>query len=99
MPKYTFRNYKQWVNGSLFKSPHYDADIYFGSKDRALLRKIGFDADIISLPGHTYGSVGIYSKGVLYCGDAFTALWKRPDITPHAVSPRVRRFGANNTVR
>ena len=34
MPKYTFRNYTQWVNGSLFKSPHYDADIYFGRLSR-----------------------------------------------------------------
>ncbi len=99
MPKYTFRNYTQWVNGSLFKSPHYDADIYFGSKDRGLLRKLGFDADIISLPGHTYGSVGVYSKGVLYCGDAFTALWKRPDITPHAVSPKLMKRSLEKIVK
>lgn len=31
------------------------------------------------------------SKGVLYCGDAFTALWKRPDITLHAVGPKLMR--------
>lgn len=91
MPKYTFRNYTQWINGSLFTSPYYDADIYFGRQEREFLRKLGFDADIVSLPGHTYGSVGVYSKGVLYCGDAFTALWKRPDITPHAVSPRLMK--------
>lgn len=91
MPKYTFRNYTQWINGSLFNSPHYDADIYFTRQDRKLLRKFGFDANIVHLPGHTYGSVGVYSKGVLYCGDAFTALWKRPDITPHAVSPKLMK--------
>ena len=86
MPKYTLRNYTQCINGSIFKSPPYDADIYFDGKERSLLRKMGFDADIIPLPGHTYGSVGIYSNVVLYCGDAFTGIWKRPDITPHAVS-------------
>ncbi len=91
MPKYTFRNYTQWINGSLFKSPPYNADIYFDAKDRSLLKKLGYDADIVPLPGHTYGSVGVYSKGVLYCGDAFTGIWKRPDITPHAVSPKLMR--------
>lgn len=24
MPKYTLRNYTQWISGGLFKSPHYD---------------------------------------------------------------------------
>ena len=46
---------------------------------------------IVPLPGHTFGSVGVIGNGVLYCGDAFTALWKRPDITPHAVSPKLMR--------
>lgn len=91
LPKYTLRNYTQWINGSLFKSPPYDADVYFSCKEKELLRELGFDADPVHLPGHTYGSAGVYSKGVLYCGDAFTALWKRPDITPHAVSLKLMR--------
>ena len=91
LPKYTFRNYTQWINGSIFRSPAYDADYYFGSSERGLLRELGFAADIVPLPGHTFGSVGVMSGGVLYCGDAFTALWKRPDITPHAVSPKLMR--------
>lgn len=91
MPKYTFRNYTQWISGSIFRSPAYDADYYFGSDERGLLREFGFPADIIPLPGHTFGSVGVISNGVLYCGDAFTALWKRPDIPPHAVSPKLMR--------
>ena len=99
MPKYTFRNYTQWINGSLFNSPHYDADICFGRNDRGLLRTLGFDADIVPLPGHTYGSVGVYSRGVLYCGDAFTALWKRPDITPHAVSPKLMKRSLERIVK
>lgn len=99
MPKYTLRNYTQWISGGLFKSPHYDADIYFGKKDRGLLHELGFDADIVFLPGHTYGSVGVYSKGVLYCGDAFTALWKRPDVTPHAVSPKLMHKSLERIIR
>ncbi len=98
-PRYAFRNFTQWINGSLFRSPPYDADIYFGSHDRGLLRELGFDADIIPLPGHTYGSAGVLSGGVLYCGDAFTGLWKRPDITPHAVSPRLMRRSLERIVR
>lgn len=89
MPKYAFRNHTQLINGALFRSPRYEADIYFTSRDRGLLRSLGYSADIIPLPGHTYGSVGVLSDGVLYCGDAFTALWKKPDITPHAVSPKL----------
>ena len=91
MPKYTLRNYTQWINGSIFKSPAYDADIYFDRRQRGLLHELGYGADILPLPGHTYGSVGVYSRGVLYCGDAFTGIWKRPDITPHAVSVKLMR--------
>ena len=99
MPKYRFRNYTQWVNGSLLKSPAYDADMYFSCKERDLLRKMGYTADIVPLPGHTYGSVGVLADHVLYCGDAFTGLWKKPDITPHAVSPRLMRKSLEQIVK
>ena len=99
LPKYRFRNYTQWINGSLFRSPPYDADIYFSAKDKKLLRRLGFDGDIIPLPGHTLGSVGVLSGDVLYCGDAFTALWKRPDITPHAVSPKLMKRSLERIVK
>lgn len=85
MPKYRFRNFTQHVNGSVFKTHKYIPDILLGN-DKDYLKTLGFDAVIIPLPGHTYGSVGILNGDVLYCGDAFTALWGRPDITPHAVS-------------
>lgn len=99
MPQYRIRNYTQWINGSLFKSPAYDADIYFSCKERGLLRELGYSAKMIPLPGHTYGSVGILADNVLYCGDAFTGLWKRPDITPHAVSPRLMRKSLEHIVK
>ena len=85
-PKYRFRNLTQLINGSLFRSPAYTPDILFDETGSGLLSELGYPGEIVLLPGHTYGSAGILSGGVLYCGDAFTALWKRPDITPHAVS-------------
>ncbi len=87
--RYRLRNVVQCIGGGIIKSPPYDADFYFGSKHSGLLRKFGFDAEIIPLPGHTYGSSGILSGGVLYCGDAFTMIFGKPDVTPHAVSPQL----------
>jgi glyoxylase-like metal-dependent hydrolase (beta-lactamase superfamily II) len=75
------------IGGGLMRSPAYTADIF--GKDRSLLRRMGYDADIVPLPGHTYGSCGILSKGVLYCGDAFTMIFGKPEIPPHAVSPQL----------
>ena len=88
MPRYRARNLVQRFGGALTNSPRYTPDILTGS-DPGLLRGLGFDAQIIPLPGHTYGSLGILAGGVLYCGDAFTMIWKKPDITPHAVSPEL----------
>jgi glyoxylase-like metal-dependent hydrolase (beta-lactamase superfamily II) len=87
LPKYRARNVMQRIGGAIWNSPHYDADTYFSDGDAGMLRELGFDAEIIPLPGHTYGSAGILHQNVLYCGDAFTMLWGKPDITPHAVSP------------
>lgn len=85
-PKYRFRNYTQLINGTLFKSPPYEPDIIISGEDTSLLEKLGYTAQIVPLPGHTYGSLGILSGDVLYCGDAFTMFRRKPDITPHAVS-------------
>lgn len=84
--RYLLRNALQLLGGGFWNSPRYEADVYFTDADAGLLRTYGFDAQIIPLAGHTLGSCGILSGGVLYCGDAFTALWGRPDITPHAHS-------------
>ncbi len=97
MPKYAPRNVLMTIGGGLMRSPAYTADIF--GKDRSLLRRMGYDADIVPLPGHTYGSCGVYSSGVLYCGDAFTALWKRPDICPNAVSPGLMRRSLERIVK
>ena len=83
------RNIIQNVGGRFTKSPAYEPDIWFDANDTDLLKKYGFDAQIVHLPGHTYGSSGILCENVLYCGDAFTAIFGRPDITMHAVSPQM----------
>lgn len=85
--RWRFRNVTQNIGGGLLKSPHYEPDIWFRADDAHLLKKYGFDAEIVHLPGHTYGSSGILHNDVLYCGDAFTAIYGKPDITMHAVSP------------
>ena len=85
-PKYRIRNITQLVGGVLVKSKPYSPDVYLNDNDRFFLKSLGFDAEIIPLPGHTYGTMGVLSNGVLYCGDAFTMLWHKPDVTPHAVS-------------
>jgi len=48
-------------------------DHFITDNDTDYLRKIGFDADIVMLPGHTEGSMGILQGRVIYCGDAVSA--------------------------
>ena len=88
-PRYRARNAQQNFMGrmNLFSTRPYVPDIYLSSGNTGILRDLGFNAEAVPLPGHTLGSVGVLSEGVLYCGDAFTAIWGKPDITPHAASP------------
>lgn len=89
--KYFFRNIQQNVCGPLFRTNPYTPDILLTSENRNLLHELGYDADVVFLPGHTLGSTGIISCGVLYCGDAFTAFWGKPEITPHATSIKLMK--------
>ncbi|MBP3271594.1 MAG: MBL fold metallo-hydrolase [Ruminococcus sp.] len=86
--KYKLRTVQLNVMGSMkvFNTTPYEPDHIITADSANALREYGFDADIITLPGHTLGSVGVFSEGVLYCGDAFTAMWRRPEISPHASS-------------
>jgi len=59
------------------KMPTCDIDYCLTDKDTDFLRSLGFDADIVMLPGHTLGSMGVLQGKVLYCGDACSA--KRGD--------------------
>ena len=83
-PKYRFKNFQLNITGRLFPSPSYKPDIVIKSGDTNLLRRLGFDADLVFLPGHTAGMTGILSGDTLYCGDAFTALFYEPEIPPYA---------------
>lgn len=86
--RYRLRNIQQNFCGKmkLFSTKPYAPDILLNSYNTDILRELGFAADVVMLAGHTLGSVGVLSDGVLYCGDAFTAMWGKPDITPHAAS-------------
>jgi len=85
-PKYRIRNTIQKIGGAFMKSKPYEPDFYINENNLNLLKQLGFDADIIPLPGHTNGSIGILCGCTLYCGDAFTAIFHKPDISPHAVN-------------
>ena len=89
--RWRLRNMTQNIGGALVKSPPYQPDILFGDADSGLLRQFGFDAETVHLPGHTRGSSGILCGDVLYCGDAFTAIFGGPDITPHAAFPELMK--------
>ena len=45
-------------------------DFPIADTDTGLLHELGFDAQIVLLPGHTAGSIGVKTESVLYCGDA-----------------------------
>lgn len=101
LPKYRLRNIQQNVCGEakIFNTRPYRPDIIVTSGNRDILRKLGYDADIIPLAGHTLGSIGVLSDGALYCGDAFTAMWGKPDITPHATSLKAMRQSLKRILR
>ena len=84
-PRYILRTAFQCVGGAFVRSPRYQPDILLDDRSD-ILRSLGFDADVVALPGHTLGSVGILEGSVLYCGDTFTAIWGKPQIPPNVHS-------------
>ena len=59
-------------------------DIPIKAEGSKLLKRLGFDACFVFLPGHTAGMTGLICGDTLYCGDAFTALFYEPEIPPYA---------------
>lgn len=57
-----------------FKTPKCEVSICLEDGDVDYLKKLGFDAQVVMLPGHTSGSMGIKQDRVLYCGDACSAV-------------------------
>jgi glyoxylase-like metal-dependent hydrolase (beta-lactamase superfamily II) len=84
-PRYILRTAFQCLGGAFIKSPRYQPDILLDDRSD-ILKALGFDAEVIALPGHTLGSVGVLQGNVLYCGDTFTALWGKPMIPPNVHS-------------
>ena len=82
LPHYRLRTAVQAIGAAHLQSPPYTPDLLL-TDDRDALRRLGLDADLIPLAGHTLGSVGVLAGGVLYCGDAFTALSGGPQIPPN----------------
>jgi glyoxylase-like metal-dependent hydrolase (beta-lactamase superfamily II) len=61
----------RWIAPPLFRflaSNRFTPDLYL--EDRDALAEYGFEAQVLSLPGHSRGSVGILTaEGDLFCGD------------------------------
>lgn len=56
----------------------FDVDIKL--KDNQIIRRYGLELRIISLPGHTNGSIGVLYKDYLFVGDALVNRWNGVEI-------------------
>jgi hydroxyacylglutathione hydrolase len=69
-----------FISAHLMKNGRFDCftpDLFV--EDGALLMDYGFDAQVLHLPGHSRGSIGILTAdGSLYCGDLLMNMFK-PD--------------------
>lgn len=61
-----------------FKPTKFKVDIKL--KNNQTINKYGIDLKIVSLPGHTNGSIGILYKDYLFAGDALVYRSKYPEI-------------------
>jgi hydroxyacylglutathione hydrolase len=42
-------------------------------KDNDRINVLGWDFDVIAVPGHTLGHIAYYHRGLLFCGDTLFA--------------------------
>ena len=75
--------YTQWtklMNFGMrkFVPENFDIDVYL--KDNQIIKRYGLNLKIISLPGHTSGSIGILYKNYLFAGDALVNRKRHPEI-------------------
>ena len=61
-----------------FVPKEYEVDIKLS--DNQIINKYGLDLKIISLPGHTDGSIGVLYKDYLFAGDALVNRRRHPQI-------------------
>ena len=52
-----------------------DFNIDMKLRDNQIIRRYGLELKIVSLPGHTNGSIGILYKDYLFAGDALINRW------------------------
>ena len=57
-----------------------DFDIDMKLKDNQIIRRYGLELRIISLPGHTNGSIGVLYKDYLFAGDALINRWNGVEV-------------------
>lgn len=79
----TKKCYKGWtklMNWGMkkFIPPKFDIDILL--KDNQIINKYGIKLKIVSLSGHTTGSIGIQYKDYLFAGDSLVNRKKHPEI-------------------
>ena len=55
-------------------------DVDMKLKDNQIIRRYGLELRIISLPGHTNGSIGVLYKDYLFVGDALVNRWNGVEI-------------------
>ena len=67
------KKYRLWtklMNLGMKKFISQNFDIDYELEDKQILKKYGLKLEIINLPGHTIGSIGILYDKYLFCGDA-----------------------------
>lgn len=77
------RRYKGWtrlMNFGMKKFVPKSFDIDMHLKDNQVIKRYGLNLKIVSLPGHTNGSIGIIYKNYLFAGDALVNRKKQPQI-------------------
>ena len=72
-----------WTKTPFFTSKEYFPEIVISSEGCEVLKRYGYDGEIVFLPGHTLGSMGIKTDEVLYCGDAYAVINGQPMLPPH----------------
>ena len=80
--------------GTIVKSKAYQPDVIISGDDSETPSKYGYGFDIVELPGHTLGSMGILKGDTLYCGDAFVIFNREPMLPVHATSLELMRASA-----
>ena len=75
-----YKNWTKLMNWGMKKFIPEKINIDISLKDNQIINKYGVKLKIISLPGHTDGSIGISYKNYLFAGDSLVNRKKHPEI-------------------